>query len=133
MAINRRIPTLKVSCLSTHFPSNIVECSSAVTGNMLLIIISLSLLARAHIASALTTNCSLKTFEKIVPPTATVISAEEVATNGTFIVPVADTGFPTDPARLPALCAVQVEMTTDANTTFNYGLFLPNRWNGRFL
>lgn len=98
-----------------------------------MIIISLFLLARAYVTSALMTNCSLKFFEKLVPPTATVILAEEVASNGTFTVPVADTGFPTDPAQLPALCAVQVEMTTDANTTFNYGLFLPKRWNGRFL
>lgn len=93
----------------------------------------LSLAALATLSHALTPNCSVATFEAIVPPNATVVLVQEVSQNATFTVPAADTGFPTDPARLPALCAVQIEMPTEAGTTFNYGLFLPKNWTGRFL
>ncbi|CCD51779.1 hypothetical protein ACHAO1_007262 [Botrytis cinerea] len=93
----------------------------------------LSLAGLATLSHALTPNCSVATFEAIVPPNATVVLVQEVSQNATFTVPVADTGFPTDPARLPALCAVQIEMPTEAGTTFNYGLFLPKNWTGRFL
>ncbi|TGO44342.1 hypothetical protein BCON_0541g00010 [Botryotinia convoluta] len=93
----------------------------------------LSLTVLATLLHALTPNCSVAAFEAIVPPTATVVLVQEVSQNATFTVPVADTGFPTDPARLPALCVVQIEMSTEAGTTFNYGLFLPKTWTGRFL
>ncbi|KAF5879405.1 putative feruloyl esterase b precursor protein [Botrytis fragariae] len=94
----------------------------------------LSLAALATLSHALTPNCSVAAaFEAIVPPTATVVLVQEVSQNATFAVPVADTGSPTDPARLPALYAVQIEMSTESGTTFNYGLFLPKNWTGRFL
>ncbi|KAF7927540.1 uncharacterized protein EAE98_005922 [Botrytis deweyae] len=93
----------------------------------------LSIAALATLSHALTPNCSVAAFEAIVPPTATVVLVQEVSQNATFTVPVADTGFPTNPARLPALCAIQIEMSTEAGTTFNCGLFLPKNWTGRFL
>lgn len=93
----------------------------------------LCLSALVHLSGALSPQCSAESFNSIVPANATVVLVEEVTTNGTFNVPAGDTGFPTDPARLPALCAVQIEMPTEGGTTFNYGLFLPKRWNGRFL
>ncbi|GFN19996.1 feruloyl esterase B precursor [Aspergillus tubingensis] len=91
-----------------------------------------ALLAGAGLTNA-TLNCSIEAFQKIVPANASVVLAKRVAENGTFTPPAADTDFPNPAYQLPALCAVQIEMPTDANTTFNFGLFLPDTWKGRMV
>jgi feruloyl esterase len=35
--------------------------------------------------------------------------------------------------NLPGLCAVSVQVQSISNSTFGFGLFLPDEWNGRFL
>ncbi|PYH72155.1 tannase and feruloyl esterase [Aspergillus vadensis CBS 113365] len=91
-----------------------------------------ALLAGAGLANA-TLNCSTEAFQKIIPANASVVLAKRVAENGTFTPPAADTGFPDPAYQLPALCAVQIEMPTDADTTSNFGLFLPDTWKGRMV
>ncbi|KAJ5734889.1 uncharacterized protein N7483_000014 [Penicillium malachiteum] len=80
-----------------------------------------------------TMNCSAKAFASIIPSNASVILAHRVAQNGTFTPPSADIGFSSPAYQLPALCVVQIEMPTEANTTFNFGLFLPDVWAGRMV
>ncbi|PYI05207.1 feruloyl esterase B precursor [Aspergillus sclerotiicarbonarius CBS 121057] len=92
----------------------------------------LVLLASAGASNALL-NCSTEAFKQVIPANATVVLAQRVAENGTFTPPSADTGFPNPAYMLPALCAVQIEMPTEANTTFNFGLFLPDDWEGRMV
>jgi hypothetical protein len=44
-----------------------------------------------------------------------------------------DTFMPSNYSGLPALCAVSVNVPSPGNTSFNFGLFLPEGWNGRFI
>ncbi|KAF2448096.1 feruloyl esterase B precursor [Karstenula rhodostoma CBS 690.94] len=82
-------------------------------------------------ASAL--ECSPAAIQSALPSNATVNFAYPIQANGTFQVPAGDTGYPTSPLGLPALCAVSVQVQSVCNTTFGFGLFLPSDWNGRFL
>ncbi|ETS78552.1 hypothetical protein PFICI_10614 [Pestalotiopsis fici W106-1] len=95
--------------------------------------LSISLGLAAGVASQST--CSLATFQSFLDTnqtTAVVQRAELVADNGTFKV-TGDTPYPTSPTGLRALCAIQVNVTSEANTHYSFGLFLPVDWNGRFL
>ncbi|KAJ9404562.1 hypothetical protein DTO045G8_7635 [Paecilomyces variotii] len=49
------------------------------------------------------------------------------------LVPSSDIGFPTSPTNLPALCALEVKVPSTTNSSYSFGLFLPDDWNGRFL
>lgn len=87
--------------------------------------------ALAGAASAL--DCSPSAIQSVLPSNATVNFAQIVPENATFQVPESNTGYPTSPIGLPALCAVSVQVESISNTTFGLGLFLPESWNGRFL
>ena len=78
-------------------------------------------------------NCSLSAIQSALPSNATVNFAYPLSANATFQVPSGDTGYPTNPVGLPALCAVSVQVQSIGNTTFGLGLYLPEDWNGRFL
>jgi feruloyl esterase len=82
-------------------------------------------------ASAL--ECSPSAIQAALPSNATVNFAYPIQANGSFQVSAGDTGYPTNPVGLPALCAVSVQVQSVGNTTFGFGLFLPSDWNGRFL
>lgn len=68
-----------------------------------------------------------------LPEGASVEFVRPVAENGTFEVPPGNIAYPVDPIALPALCAASVRVQSPKNTSFGFGLFLPNDWNGRFL
>ncbi|KAF2191548.1 feruloyl esterase B precursor [Zopfia rhizophila CBS 207.26] len=78
-------------------------------------------------------DCSPSAIQSILPSNASVNFAYSLPANSTFQVPKGDTGYPTNPIGLPALCAVSVQVQSIGNTTFGFGLFLPSDWNGRFL
>jgi feruloyl esterase len=78
-------------------------------------------------------NCSPSAIQAALTSNATVNFAYPLKANATFQVPKGDTGYPTNPIGLPALCAVSVQVQSTGNTTFGFGLFLPDGWNGRFL
>lgn len=59
--------------------------------------------------------------------------ARTIEENGTFVVPAGDTGWPTNAINLPKLCAIGVEVTSEQNGTYGFGLFLPDVWNNRTL
>jgi hypothetical protein len=78
-------------------------------------------------------ECSPSAINAILPSNATVNFAYNLPPNATFQVPKSDTGYPQSPVGLPALCAVSVQVKSIGNSTFGFGLFLPEGWNGRLL
>lgn len=78
-------------------------------------------------------DCSPAAFASILPANATVVSATSIPDNGTFNVPATDLGFPFSPTGLPALCAVEIRVQTPGNSSYGFGLFLPKKWNSRYL
>jgi feruloyl esterase len=71
-------------------------------------------------------------FNKILGSNSSVVFASLLPENSTFQVPPGDIAFPSSPAGLHALCALEVE-AADSNAPYSFGLFLPKAWNGRFL
>ena len=73
--------------------------------------------------------CTNATLSSILAahPHATLTRLEAVPANGTF-----GEGNFTYAAGLPALCAVSVNVRSSANSSYNFGLFLPEAWDGRF-
>lgn len=84
-------------------------------------------------AHALNYTCTPSAIQAALPDTASVNFAYPVPANSTFKVPEGDTGYPKSPSNLPALCAASIQVQSDGNTTYGFGIFLPNDWNGRFL
>lgn len=70
-------------------------------------------------------SCTTDAFVSVLPANVTVTSATVVPQNGTFELDTT-TG-------LPALCALTVNVPSSSNTSFNFGIYLPDNWNGRFL
>ncbi|ETS78847.1 hypothetical protein PFICI_08700 [Pestalotiopsis fici W106-1] len=81
-------------------------------------------------------NCTIDNFQSILDSNGTidqVVYAQHYAANSTFQNPNATTlQFASNPVALPATCAVQVNVTTEYQTHFSFGIFLPDDWNGRF-
>lgn len=81
-------------------------------------------------------SCSVDTFQSFLDANkilATVQTATSVGSNGTFTVPADEEAYTTSPTGLRALCAIQVNETSEAATHYTFGLFLPEDWNGRYL
>lgn len=87
----------------------------------------------ALIGTGLGLECSPSAIDAILPSNASINFAYNLPANSTFKVPKGDTGYPQSPVGLPALCAVSVQVQSVGNSTFGFGLFLPESWNGRFL
>ncbi|KIY53923.1 feruloyl esterase B precursor [Fistulina hepatica ATCC 64428] len=85
------------------------------------------------VGTAMALNCSVSAISAVLPSNVSVSWAYSMAEGSTFDVPLGDTGFPTSPTNLSACCAVAVEVPAPGNTTYNFGMFLPDNWNGRFL
>ncbi|EMC93577.1 hypothetical protein BAUCODRAFT_245995 [Baudoinia panamericana UAMH 10762] len=77
-------------------------------------------------------NCTPSAFQSILPSNASVAYAYTLAAGSTFNVGY-DIAYPTSPQKLPALCAVQINVTSSPSSAFSFGLFLPVNWNNRFL
>ena len=63
---------------------------------------------------------------------AEAISAVYVPNNGTY-GQEGDIAYPLYAYNLPALCAVMVNATSSATTSYTFGLLLPDEWNNRTL
>jgi feruloyl esterase len=92
-----------------------------------------ALLSLGALTGAANAKCDPSTIQAALPSGASVNFAYSVAANATFKVPKGDTGYPTDAENLPSLCAVSVQVQSIANSTYGFGLFLPDKWNERFL
>ncbi|RFU23679.1 hypothetical protein B7463_g12659, partial [Scytalidium lignicola] len=64
---------------------------------------------------------------------ATVTFAEVLQANSTFGGGAADLEFPVNDTGLPPLCVVTVNVRSSNISSYNFGLFLPNEWNYRFI
>jgi feruloyl esterase len=78
-------------------------------------------------------QCDPGTIQSSLPQGASVNFAYPLTANATFEVSKSNTGYPTNAFNLPALCAVSVQVQSIGNSTYGFGLFLPDDWNQRFL
>ncbi|KAH7408651.1 tannase and feruloyl esterase-domain-containing protein [Phaeosphaeria sp. MPI-PUGE-AT-0046c] len=92
-----------------------------------------TLLSFSAFLTAANAKCDPNTIQAALPVGATLNFARPVAANATFEVPKSQTGYPTSPQNLPSLCAVSVQVQSIGNSTYGFGMFLPDDWNGRFL
>lgn len=88
------------------------------------------LLALLPLASGF--DCTPTAFGQHLPENAQVKFTRTVAEGGTFEAPIGDIAYPTSPTNLSALCAAEVKVDL-SNTSYSFGIFLPDDWNNRFL
>ncbi|KAI8622882.1 feruloyl esterase B precursor [Xylariaceae sp. FL1651] len=94
---------------------------------------AVTMLAGVTLAGA---HCTTETFTAMLADKAevTVNFVEAVPQNGSFGQGAADLLYPTNATQLPALCAVGINVKSSENSSYNFGLFLPDStWNQRFL
>lgn len=77
--------------------------------------------------------CTEESLRNILPDGSKLLLSQKLEENSTFHVPESEIAYTQSPAGLTALCALQVEMTGDNNSRYSFGLFLPEKWNGKFL
>ena len=99
---------------------------------------SLALLSLLSSASAGSTpDCSLPGFEAILASVgateATVEHAAPVAEGESFGIP--SLAFPDNATDLPAVCAVSFHVQSSSNSSYGFGMFLPEAgtWNERLM
>ena len=78
-------------------------------------------------------ECSPSAITSILPSNATLNFAVPVPQNGSFGQGPSDLEFPQNATNLPPLCAISVNVKSSATSSYNFGLFLPETWNSRFL
>jgi feruloyl esterase len=93
------------------------------------------LAALAVTVTASTLECTECAISRFLPSGsgAKVNYVRHVPLNGSFIGSANDTFGPSTYSGLPSLCAVSVNVPSSANTSFNFGLFMPDGWNGRLI
>lgn len=79
------------------------------------------------------TACSVETFAGILGSSASVISAVRVEQGGTYGEGAANLLYPRNPTNLPSLCAVRIKVPSSPESSYRFGIFLPESWNSRFL
>lgn len=92
----------------------------------------LSLLLSASSITAAALQCDIPSIQATLPSNATVLFAQPQAQNASF-GNHSDIAYPTNATGLPAFCAVVVNVTSSAISSFTFGLALPNEWNDRYL
>ncbi|KAI0856222.1 feruloyl esterase B precursor [Xylaria cubensis] len=93
----------------------------------------LRLLASIGLVNA---QCTPETFTAILADKAeaTINFVQAIPRNGSFGQGATDIPFPMNATQLPALCAVGINVRSSENSSYNFGLFLPDStWNERFL
>lgn len=81
--------------------------------------------------------CSTASFESIIGslnrPGTTVVYATSIAEGDSSFDPSPE--YPTNATNLPALCAVKLNVKSSDTTSYNLGIFLPDKaaWNGRLM
>jgi feruloyl esterase len=80
------------------------------------------------------TACSKEALTSIVEtiPDASLNFASWVQENGTFGDATPGIGN-ANASSLPELCGLSVNIQAPGNTSYNFGLFLPKKWNQRFM
>jgi hypothetical protein len=109
-----------------------------------------SLFLPAHAAL----NCSTATFASLLASSGiNVTFVQSIAENATFTPPGSASGLPKGfppkgmdgfppkgmmgppkgPMKVPALCAIQAKVKSSEMSEYSFGVFFPEKWNGRFL
>ena len=85
--------------------------------------------------TALALECTECAISRALPPEsgAKVNYVRHVPLNGSFTGSKNDTFNPSNYTGLPSLCAVSVNVPSSATTSFNFGVFMPDTWNGRII
>jgi hypothetical protein len=111
-------------------------------------LILLSSVAGVFLSNDASPDCTIETFSRAIANSrgSIVVNAKQFADNASFnpFPPGGPPGMPNRPGmpkgpkmggsiRLPALCQVEIRVTSSPNSTYSYGLFLPQKWNRRFL
>ncbi|RFU31622.1 hypothetical protein B7463_g4729, partial [Scytalidium lignicola] len=78
-------------------------------------------------------ECSTAAFSTVLPSTAKILSATSVGANNSFGGGPDNPEFPMSAAGLPELCAVSINVRSSNISSYNFGLFLPAKWNSRFI
>jgi feruloyl esterase len=76
-------------------------------------------------------NCSTESFQAILPAGSTALKAFHLPANSTYQDPY-ELAFNKPTSALPALCLLVVNSTSSPTSSFRFGVFLPDGWNGRF-
>lgn len=77
--------------------------------------------------------CNAGSLSNLLPDGTRLLLFQQLQDNSTFHVPESEIAYTQSPSGLKALCALQVEVTGDNGSQYSFGLFLPGKWNGRFL
>ncbi len=83
--------------------------------------------------NALGRICKANAFQPYLPVNAKVESVYVVQTGGTAGEGPPDIAYPVNPTNLPEMCVVTVNVTSSPRSNYRFGLFLPTKWNHRFL
>lgn len=76
-------------------------------------------------------ECTASTINSILPSNATVNFATTIPAGASFNHSSPEP--PTNDTGLPALCAVSIHVISSPDSSFNFGLFLPDKWNSRYI
>ena len=85
------------------------------------------------LCTAAALSCSSDVLTAALPDDVSVNWANHVPPGANFTPPMGDVGFSVSPTGLAACCVLQAEVPQVDNSTYNFGMFLPDVWNGRFL
>lgn len=77
--------------------------------------------------------CNKGSLSSLLPDGTRLLLSQKLEDNSTFHVPASEIAYTQSPSGLKALCALQVEVMGDNGSKYSFGLFLPEKWNGRFL
>ncbi|CAK7226202.1 hypothetical protein SEUCBS140593_006161 [Sporothrix eucalyptigena] len=80
-------------------------------------------------------SCTVDTFKQILAgnAAASVNYVASVPQGGSFGDAATNLAFPTNATDLPALCAVSIHIVSSPTSSYNFGVFLPESWNGRIM
>lgn len=78
-------------------------------------------------------ECDPAAFSSLLPSTVKIQYATPVASGGSFGGGEDNPEFPMSAEGLPELCAIEVKVKSSGVSSYSFGLFLPAKWNSRFL
>lgn len=89
----------------------------------------LTVLSTAATAAA-ASSCSAAFFATLLPANASVNYVDQLPQNGTF--GDNNPAFPANASSLPPLCVASIHVVSSPTSSFNFALFLPDTWSGKF-
>lgn len=82
-------------------------------------------------SASLAFQCSLSSVQQYAPEGATALRAQSLPDQSSFSDP-SEVAYPETTSGLPALCLLTFNVTSSPTSSYRFGLFLPEAWNGRF-